>query len=795
MKFTLSWLKDHLETTAPLDEISTTLSAIGLEVEQIVDNGAKLKDFVVAEIVAANPHPDADKLQYCDVFDGKDTHKIVCGAPNARKGLKTVLAREGVYIPGGDFTIKKTKIRGLESCGMLCSESELGIEGDSDGIIELPADAKAGDSVVQVMGLDDPMIEIAITPNRGDCLGVRGIARDLAAAGLGVMKPLIVEQEQGSFKPSVDVSIEVPQDCPKFIGCEIRGVKNGPSPDWMQRRLKAIGLRPISALVDITNYLSYNLGRPAHVYDVAKLDGNITVRHGREGEEFEALNGKTYAVKPGMTVIADDSKVLGLGGIMGGTSSGCDENTLDVFLEVALFNPLNIANTGRALLIDSDARYRFERHVDPAGVATGAELAIRYITTICGGDMSEWCVVGQQPKWQRKITFRPSRTRTLGGVVIEDARIRHILQHLGFVIEIAKRDNWVVAVPSYRPDVEGEADLVEEVLRINGYDNIPTEPLPAVASKPLLNFTEKASGLAKRALSARGFHEICSWAFMRDNDAAHFAPHNPSLLVANPISSELNYMRPSILPNLLSAAARNKARGIHSLNLFETGNQFAGIAPDAQRHVAAALRTGETAPRHVHKESRPVDVYDAKADALAILAATGFDTSKVQVRAEAPSYYHPGRSGTLSLGPKVVLGYFGELHPLALQAMGYKGRAVACEIFMDAIPAPKAKTSTKPLLQASDYQAVERDFAFLANDNVVAADILKAIRASDQQLIREVRIFDIYKGKGVEDGQQSIAVSVTLQASNRTLTDEEIDSVAKKIVENAHKGFGGTLRG
>lgn len=794
MKFTLSWLKDHLETTASLDEISATLTAIGLEVEEVVDNGATLKDFVVAEILDAQPHPDADKLQYCDVSDGAQVYKIVCGAPNARKGLKTVLAREGVHIPGGGFTIKKTKIRGLESCGMLCSEDELGIAGDGDGIIELPADAKAGDSAVQAMGLDDPMIEIAITPNRGDCLGVRGIARDLAAAGLGVLKPLIIEQEQGSFKPSVDVRVDVPEDCPKFIGCEIRGVKNGPSPDWMQQRLKAIGLRPISALVDITNYLSFNLGRPAHVYDVAKLDGGITVRHGREGESFEALNGKTYAVKPGMTVIADDSKVLGLGGIMGGTASGCDEHTIDVFLEVALFNPLNIAQTGRALQIDSDARYRFERSVDPAGVATGAELAIRYITTLCGGDVSEWCVVGQQPKWQRIITFRPSRVHSLGGVTVEDARIRHILQHLGFTIESAKRDNWVLAVPSYRPDVEGEADIVEEVLRINGYDNIPTEPLPAPATKPAQSFLEKAGGLAKRALAARGFHEMCSWAFMRNTDAAHFAPHNPALLVANPISSELNYMRPSIVPNLLSAAARNKARGLHSLNLFEVGNQFEGIAPEAQRHVAASVRTGDTAPKGAHKEARPVDVYDAKADALAVLTAAGFDAGKAQVKAEAPAYYHPGRSGTLTLGPKVVLGYFGELHPLVLQQMDYKGRAVASEVFLDAIPAPKGKSSAKPLLQASDYQAVERDFAFLANDNVVAADILKAIRASDQQLIREARIFDIYKGKGVEDGKQSVAVSVTLQAPNRTLTDEEIDGVSRKIVENAQKGFGGTLR-
>lgn len=794
MKFTLNWLKDHLDTKASLEEITTTLTAIGLEVENVTNHADTLKDFIVAEITAANPHPDADKLQYCDVFDGETTHKIVCGAPNARKDIKVVLAREGVYIPGGDFTIKKTKIRGLESRGMLCSEEELGLEGDSDGIMELPADAKVGESIVPVLGLDDPMIEIAITPNRGDCLGVRGIARDLAAAGLGVMKPLVIDPEQGSFKPSVSVSIDVLEDCPKFIGCEIRGVKNGPSPDWLQQRLRAIGLRPISALVDITNYINFNLGRPSHVYDVAKLEGDITVRHAKEGESFVALNGKEYELKPGMTVIADDAKVLGLAGIMGGESTACDENTIDVFLEVALFNPLNIAQTGRALMIDSDARYRFERTVDPAGSATGAELAIRMITATCGGDVSEWCVVGQQPKWQHSIQFCPSHVETLGGVWIEDAKVKHILQHLGFHIESAKRDYWVVNVPSHRPDIEGEADLVEEVLRIHGYDNIPTASLPPAAEKPQLSFTEKASGAAKRTLAGRGFMEICSWAFMREDKAAQFAAHNPALVVANPISSDLNYMRPSILPNLIDAAGRNKARGMHSLCLFEVGSQFAGVTPDAQRHVAAALRTGDSAPKNVHKDSRPVDVFDAKADALAVLAASGFDTSKVQVKAEAPDYYHPGRSGTLSLGPKVVLGYFGELHPLVLQEMDYKGRAVASEVFIDAIPAPKAKTTAKPLLQASDYQAVERDFAFLTADNVVALDVIKAIRASDQALIRDVRIFDIYKGQGVEDGKQSIAVSVTMQANNRTLTDEEINGVSKKIVEAAQKQFGGIVR-
>lgn len=797
MKFTLNWLKDHLDTTASLEQISATLTAIGLEVESITDHSKALKDFVVGEIVEAVPHPDADKLRYCDVSDGSQVLKIVCGAPNARKGIKVVLAREGVYIPAANFTIKKTKIRGLESNGMLCSESELGLSEESDGIIELPQDAKVGGPVAEALGVDDPVIEIAITPNRGDCLGVRGIARDLAAAGLGVLKPLVVEQEQGRYKPSIDVNIDVREHCAKFIGCEIRGVTNGESPDWLKNRLKAIGLRPISALVDITNYISFNLARPLHVYDVAKLQGSITVRHAKAGESLKALNGKTYTLKPGMTVIADDAKVLGLAGVMGGEESGCTESTSNVFLEVALFDAINVAETGRALAIDSDARYRFERHVDPAGVATGAELAIRMITTICGGEVSEWVVVGQQPKWQRSIAFRPSRVASLGGKQVTEAHIESTFTHLGLTITEKRSDgSWLIQPPSWRPDIDGEADLVEEILRIGGYDSIPAVSLPAPDSKPEWPALEKASFLTRRTLAGRGFHEVHTFAFIHSVKAKHFGGENPGLTVANPISSELDYMRPSLLPNLIDAAVRNKARGFASLSLFEVGSQFSGIAVNQQRHVATGIRTGETAPRNVHKEARRADVFDAKADALAALTAAGLDASKVQVTATAPAWYHPGRSGTLSLGPKIILGHFGELHPLLLQTFDYKGNIAAFEVFLDAIPAPKGKGgSARPLLQASPYQAVERDFAFLTQDTISAADILKAIRASEQHLIREVRIFDVYKGQGVEPGKQSVAVAVTLQANDRTLTDEEIEGVAKKVVDAAGKQFGGVLRG
>lgn len=794
MKFTHSWLLDHLETKATLDEISATLTSIGLEVEGITNHGTALKDFVVGEIVEAEQHPNADKLRYCTVNDGKELLKIVCGAPNARKGLKTVLAREGVYVPGADFTIKKTKIRGLESNGMLCSGSELGLADTTDGIIELPTSANAGEAVVALLGLDDPVIEIAITPNRGDCLGVRGIARDLAAAGLGTLKPLVIDPVQGGFKPKITVNINS-DHCPQFIGCEIRNVKNGPSPEWLQRRLTAIGLRPISALVDITNYICFNLGRPLHVYDIAKLNGNINVRDAKDGEKFLALNGKEYTTSIGMTVIADDKNVLGLAGIIGGEHSGCTESTNDVFLEVALFDPINIAKTGRKLMIDSDARYRFERTVDPMGVALGAELAIRMITTLCGGEVSELVIAGTHPKWERNITFRPSYVESLGGVKVSESRIREILKHIGVEIREEKADSWRVVPPSWRPDMEGEADCVEEVLRINLYDNIPATSLPTLAKKPELAFADKIAGIAKRTLAARGFHEAHTFAFMNDVKAKWFGAKDASLTVANPISADLNYMRPSLLPNLLDAAGRNQARGLGDVQLFEVGTQFEGIKPEQQRVAASGIRLGETAPRSAHKEARLADVFDAKADAFAVLASAGFDASKAQVSNSAPAWYHPGRSGALSLGPKVILGYFGELHPSVLQALDIKGRVVAFEIFLDAIPAPKTKGTTKPLLQASAYQAAQRDFAFLANDNVQAAEILKTIRACDNALIREVRIFDVYKGTGVEPGKQSIAVSVMLQANDRTLTDPEIDAVSKKIIEAAAKQFGGVLRG
>lgn len=796
MKFTLNWLKDHLETSASLEEINIALTALGLEVESITNHAEKLKDFVVAEILETEPHPQADKLRYCKVSDGSQILQIVCGAPNARAGLKTVLAREGVYVPGADFTIKKTKIRGLESCGMMCSFDELGIEGDSDGIIELPADAITGSSATAAMGLDDVVIEIAITPNRGDCLGVRGIARDLAATGIGHLKPLIIEQEMGSFKPSISVSIETIEHCPKFLGCEIRGVKNGASPEWLQRRLRAIGLRPISTLVDVTNYINFNLGRPSHVYDADKLNGNIIVRHAKDGEVLKALNGKDYTLQTGMTVIADEKNALGIAGIMGGEASGCTEETENIFLEVALFDPINIAQTGRKLDILSDARYRFERGVDPASVVTGAELAVRMITTLCGGKVSEWVVAGKVPQWQHTISFAPERVATLGGISLSNEVIASILHKLGFHFEENTLNKvWEITPPSWRADIEGEADIVEEILRVYGYDNLPITSLPP-ASQPqaILDFLGQASALARRALASRGFMEAHSWAFMHDSVARLFAPHQPALMLANPISSELNYMRPSIVPNLLDAAKRNRARGTVNLLLCEVGAQFEGLLPDQQRQVATALRTGDIAVKSPHNDARQVDVFDAKADALAVLAASGFDTGKIVTVASAPDYYHPGRSGTLSLGGKITLAYFGELHPLVLQKMDYKSHAVACEVFLDKIPAPKQKSASRPALQVSDYQAVERDFAFLANDNVLAGDILKTIRTCDNALIRDVRIFDIYKGSNIEPGKQSIAVSVTLQANDRTLTDEEIEAVAKKVIDAAAKQFGGVLR-
>jgi len=792
MKFTLNWLKDHLDTNASLDDISKTLTAIGLEVEGISDPAASLAGFTVAKIIAAEKHPEADKLQVCKVQSDIGELQIVCGAANARAGLYAVLAKEGITIPGNGMVIKKTKIRGVESNGMLCSASELGLGGDSTGIIELPESSQVGSAAADALGANDPVIEIAITPNRGDCLGVHGIARDLAAAGLGTLKPLPADAFKGAFASPISVSI-TSTHCQQFIGCYIKGVKNSASPDWLKKRLEAIGQKSISALVDITNYITFDLGRPLHVYDAAKLHGNLSVSAAKDGEALKALNGKDYILHTGMCVIADDSAALALGGIIGGEPSGCTPDTTDVFLEVALFDPEHVAQNGRTLQIDSDARYRFERGVDPAFLESGARIATAMILKLCGGQASELVYAGKMPEWKRTIAFDPKRIATLGGVELDETKIRSILTALGF-----EMSSWNVTPPSWRRDVEGVADLVEEILRIHGYDNIPPTPLPKLSAiaKPALTLEQKREQLAKRTLASRGMMEAVTWSFLPAAQAAMFGGNNPALKLLNPINAELDTMRPSLLPNLLEAAKKNAFRGIKDIGLFEVGLQFHDITPTGQRMVAAGLRSGKLA-QNAYKDGlfqhtdRDLDAFDAKADAMSILQALG--VTKCDVTNATPAWYHPGRSGALMQG-KNVLGYFGEIHPGLLPAFDIENRAVAFEIFLDAIPVPRAKSKARAALKLSDFQAVERDFAFIVDEKISAADIISNLNKADKQLITGVEIFDVYTGKGVDSGKKSVAVKVTLQAADRTLSDAEITTVCNAIIAAALKGFGGALR-
>lgn len=793
MKFTLSWLKDHLDTNAPLAAIAERLTAIGLEVESVTDNSAALKPFTVAKILHAEKHPEADKLRVCKVESDVGELQIVCGAPNARAGIYVALAKEGAVIPANGMVIKKTKIRGVESNGMLCSFDELALDGEGDGIIELP-EAKIGESIVKVLGLDDPVIDVAITPNRGDALGVRGIARDLAAAGLGKLKPLPDAAFGGNGASPVSVSI-TSAGCYQFFGAYIKGVKNGESPDWMKKRLAAIGQKSISALVDITNYITIDLGRPLHVYDAKKLTGNIVVRDAHAGEKLAALNDKEYTLQSGMCAIADDSGVIGLGGIIGGATTGCDETTTDVFLECALFDPASIAKTGRSLALDTDARYRFERGVDAAFVETGAKHAIALIKQLCGGESSELVISGKQPAWERNIVLDIERIESLGGVPISKDRATQILQALGFSCTSANGHHLKVTPPSWRADIDGEADLIEEILRIEGYDSIPSTPLPKLPTigKPVLNTVQQRTHLAKRLLVSRGFLEACTFSFISHKQAIAFGGGSEALQLANPISEDLSDMRPSLLPNLLEAAKKNTFRGFKNLNLSEVGLQY---ADKNQRMVAAGIRVGSKT-QLVHGEQfqthePPYDAFDAKTDALAVLQTLGLN--KCEITTGAPAWYHPGRCGALTLGGKIILGYFGEIHPATLAQYDMDSAAVGFEIFLDAIPEPRSKGKAKSILKLSDFQAVERDFAFVVDSAVTAAQIVKTLAGADKNLITDITIFDVYSGKGVPDGKKSVAVKVTLQAADRTLSEPDIAAVSKAIVDAAAKGFAGALR-
>ena len=808
MKFTLSWLKDHLETDATLDQICEKLTAIGLEVED-VDDRAVFKPFTIAKIVTAEKHPEADRLKVLgvDKGDGK-LIQIVCGAPNARAGLVGALAEPGTYVPGIDVTLGVGKIRGVESHGMMCSEKELMVSEDHNGIIDLPADAPLGTSYAAYAGLDDPVIEINLTPNRPDCTGVYGIARDLAAAGLGTLKTRKAPAFKVEGKTPVEVKLDFIADdkhlCPGFALRLVRGVKNGSSPAWMQKRLKAIGLRPINALVDITNFMTLDRNRPLHVFDAAKVKGDLVVRRARDGETIVALDGKTYTLTADQVVIADAAGVESIAGIMGGEASGCDEGTTDVLVESALWDPLNIAKSGREHGIITDARYRFERGVDPEYMVPGLERATELVLELCGGVAAETNVTGYAGYSAKVVDFPVSEVKRLTGIDVPAAESRDILVKLGFGVE-GSGEQLKVSVPSWRPDVDGKADLVEEVLRIHGVDQVKAQPLDShgAVNGKILTTLQIRTRAAKRALAARGMGEAVTWSFIPAEHASLFGGGSAALQLSNPIAADMSDMRPSLLPGLLSAAQRNAARGYGDVALFEVSGTYESDRPEGQRRVAGGVRRGTASLAGAGRMwsngksggGKAVDVYDAKADALAVLEACGMPMGNVQIEKGGPDWYHPGRSGTIKMGPKVILGTFGEFHPKALDALDVTGALCGFEVYIDAIPEPKKKaTKTKPVLELSPFQAVRRDFAFVVDKAVEAGAIIRAASSADRKLIGAVNVFDIFEGASLGADKKSVAIEVTIQPAERTLTDEDFDGLTKRIIANVEKSTGGTLR-
>jgi phenylalanyl-tRNA synthetase beta chain len=809
MKFTLSWLKDHIETDAALDQIEATLTKLGLEVEHVDDKASALKDFVIARVVEAKPHPNAGRLRVCLVDAGGTPVQVVCGAPNARAGMKSVFAAPGAYIPGKKITLGKGVIRGVESNGMLCSGAELEVSDDHDGILDLPDAAPVGAAYAQWASLDDPLIEIDLLPNRPDAAGINGIARDLAAAGLGKLKSEAVAPVEGGFPCPVAVRLDfAPEDAhlaPAFALRLVKSVRNGQSPDWMQRRLKAIGLRPINALVDITNYLTFDRARPLHVFDAKKVKGNLTVRRAMLGEELTALDGRTYKLDTDNVVIADDAGVESLAGIMGGQASGCDAATTDVLIESALWDPANIARSGRRLGIHSDARYRFERGVDPAFCLPGLELATRLVVELCGGVVSHITLAGRIPRPGRHIKFSWGEVKRLTGLELDSSEMAGIIESLGFELAnfAGAAGEVVVKPPSFRPDIEGKADLVEEIVRIAGLDRVASAPMPRASKHvagPVLTPLQKRVRSAKRALAANGLVEVVTWSFVSRQRALMFGGGASSLALANPIAPELSDMRPSLLPGLIAAAQRNADRGHGDVALFEVGQIFLSDDLDGQKIAASAIRRGMAKEmgtgRHWSMPSAGVDLFDAKADAFALLSALGVPPRGLQLISGGPAWFHPGRSATLQLGPKNVIGAFGEIHPRSLEAIGAEGPVAGFELLLNDIPAPKSRsTKTKPKLELPEFMPVQRDFAFLADRTVKAADIVQAAASAERALVADADVFDVYEGTGIPEGKKSVAISVTLQPREKTLTEAEIDAAAGKIVAEVAKKTGANLRG
>ncbi|HET7885558.1 MAG TPA: phenylalanine--tRNA ligase subunit beta [Bradyrhizobium sp.] len=801
MKFTLSWLKEHLDTDETVEKLAEKLTMIGLEVEGLEDKAKQLAPFTIARVISAEQHPNADRLRVCmvDPGNGAAPVQVVCGAPNARAGLISVFSPPGTYIPGKDITLGVGTIRGVESRGMLCSAAELKISEDHDGIMELPADAPIGTPYAAWAGLGDPVFEINLTPNRQDCTGVHGIARDLAAADMGKFKDPAIRPIKGEFPCPVKVKVEDAKLCPGFALRLVRGVKNGPSPQWLQKRLTSIGLRPINALVDITNFMTYDRARPLHVFDAAKVKGDLVVRHGRDGETLLALDGRTYTLDSSMCVIADEHGVESLAGIMGGEASGCSEATTDVLIESALWNEINIAQTGRKLGINSDARYRFERGVDPHFMVPGLEMATKLVMEICGGTASENIVVGNAFGHDRIIDFPITEVKRLAGLEVAFPEIKRILGHLGFMVA-GQGATVKVAIPSWRSDVHGKADIVEEIVRIVGVDQVPMTPFERgdAPRKPVLKPMQLRTRRAKRALAARGMVETVTWSFISRPQAELFGGGRPELSLANPIASDLSDMRPSLLPGLIAAVQANSDRGFPDVGLFEVGQIFKGDRPEDQFTAAAGVRHGFASSSGLGRSwsgSATASLFDAKADAFAVLIAAGAPLAALQVVPGGASWMHPGRSGTIQIGPQNVLGHFGELHPRALEKLGADGPMVAFEVILDRIPEAKQRpTRAKPAIELSAFQPVSRDFAFIVDRAVKAADILRAASSVDRKLITGVTVFDVYEGKGIEDGKKSVAIAVTIQPRERTMTDQEIEAVAAKIVAEVGKKTGGVLR-
>ena len=806
MKFTLSWLKDHLETDATLDQITDALTDLGLEVEEVIDPAQSLGAFRIARVIEAVQHPDADRLRLCRVEtwptgpDGPSEEvQVVCGAPNARTGMRGVFAPVGTHVPGTGVDLKPGVIRGQASNGMLCSERELMLSDAHDGIIDLRDDAPLGARFIDYAGLNDPVIDIAITPNRPDALGVRGIARDLAARGIGKLKPQSVTPVDGRFDSPVSVQIAPElkdKGCPLFAGRVIRGVKNGPSPDWLQKRLRAIGLRPISALVDITNFFTFDQNRPLHVFDADKVAGGLHIHPAKGGEEILALDDKTYRLEPGHMVISDESGIESIAGIMGGEHSGCTEDTVNVFLESAYWDPITIAATGRALKINSDARYRFERGVDPAFTLDGLEMATRMVLDLCGGEASEVVSDGAVPDTTRSYQFDPTRVHSLVGMNIPEGAQRETLAALGFALTGDQ-----ASPPSWRPDILGAADLIEEIARVASLSKLQGKPLPrpqAGVARPILTPMQLRERAARRVLAGQGYNECVGYSFIDAGSASAFGGGADAVRLENPISSEMTHMRPDLLPGLLQAAARNQARGAPDLALFEVGPVFSGGEPGEQHIQAAGILVGATAPRDPFGSRRSVDLYDAKADAEAVLAAIGAP-AKFQIHRKLPGWFHPGRAGVISLGPKLPLAVFGELHPKVIKAFDLKGPVVGFTVYIENPPLPKARKTTRQSLSISTLQPVERDYAFVLDAQVEALNVVNAAAGADKALIADVQVFDEFTGPKAEaqfgQGRKSLAISVRLQPVERTLTDEDIESISRKIIEKVEKATGGTLRG